>query len=83
MTDEKPKLWLVPSYWDLEEAATALAAARVRFSEAFIMYRATGGDKRTDKQAEHMAILETKDEVTIAQARLEIARRRLDDVEPK
>jgi hypothetical protein len=61
----------------LLEAAAELARARVRFSEAFIMYRTSGGDKMTDRQAEAMAIIKTGDEVTLAQARLEIARRDL------
>lgn len=59
------------------KAALELAEARVRFSEAFILFRSTGGDKMTDKQAEHMAIIKTKDEITKAQASLEIARRDL------
>lgn len=58
-------------------AALNLAEARVRFSEAFIMYRSSGGDKMTDRQAEAMAIIKTQDEITKLQAALEIARRDL------
>ncbi len=55
------------------EAAEALAAARVRYAEAFLGARLRLGDKGTDKQAEAHAIVSTKDEVTVLTAKLKVA----------
>jgi hypothetical protein len=55
------------------EAAEALAAARTRYSEAFTAARFRLGDKATDKQAEAIAIAQTKDEVTVLTTKLKVA----------
>ena len=65
------------------KAAVNLADARIQFAEAFILYRSTGGDKMTDRQAEALATIKTQDKVTVAQANLEIARRNLDSESTK
>jgi hypothetical protein len=53
------------------EAAEHVRAARVRYAEAFVRFKMRNA---TDGQAHQQALLETEDEVTIYQARLDIAR---------
>lgn len=56
------------------EAAKELAAARTAYAEAWLRHRVRA---KSDQQATHMATVETKDAVTLAEAKLEIARRNL------
>ena len=60
---------------DYLDAAEALRAARVRYAEAFLRFRVRA---KSDGQAHQQAIVETNDELTILEARLELARRNLD-----
>lgn len=60
---------------DFLEAAQALKEARVRYAEAFLRHRVRAA---SDGQAHQRAIVETQDELTLCEARLEIARRGLD-----
>jgi hypothetical protein len=57
-------------------ATEALVEAKVRYAEAFIRFRI--GRDRTDGQAAHMAYVETKGAVDLAEARQYVARRNLD-----
>ena len=57
-------------------AAAAVAAARIRYAESFLLWKAR--DKGTsDEKARQHAIVETRDELTILLAELEIARESL------
>lgn len=58
------------------EAAERLAQARIRFAQAFLLAKARR-DKPSDRTAEQIAIEQTKDEITVLAAELEIARRSL------
>lgn len=53
------------------EAAKELAAARTAYAEAWLRHRVRA---KSDQQATHMATVETNDAVTLAEAKLEIAR---------
>jgi len=57
------------------EAAEALRAARVRYAESYLLHRLS---TKSDGTAHQQAILETADELTVAQARYDLARWRLD-----
>lgn len=59
------------------EAAEKVRAARVRYAQAFLRFRVGA---KSDGQAHQQAIVETKDELTILEAELEIARRALSTV---
>jgi hypothetical protein len=65
-------------YWDESDcgdyltATDALVAARLAYATAFIRYRI--GKNITDGQAAHMAYIETKGAVDLAEARQYVAR---------
>ncbi len=52
-------------------AAKNLAAARTAYAEAWLRHRVRA---KSDQQATHMATVETNDAVTLAEAKLEVAR---------
>lgn len=56
----------------LLQAAGAVAAARVRYAEAFLRFKLREGV--TDGQAHQQALLETGDELTVLEARLFVAK---------
>lgn len=60
---------------DYLKAAGYLSEARTRYAEAWLRHRVRA---KSDQQATHMATVETKDEVTLLEAQLELARRNLD-----
>lgn len=55
-------------------AVQHLAEARTRYSEAWLRHRTRAS---SDQQATHRATVETKDEVTLFEAQLELTRRNL------
>jgi len=59
------------------EAAEKVREARVRYAEAFLRFRVRA---KSDGQAHQQAIVETNDELTILEAKLELARRALSTV---
>jgi len=59
------------------EKAEKLREARVRYAQAFLRFRVNA---KSDGQAHQQAIVETKDELTILEAELELARRALSTV---
>ena len=59
------------------EAVEKVREARVRYAQEFLRFRINA---KSDGQAHQQAIVETKDELTIREAELEIARRALSTV---
>ena len=59
----------------LLDAAEAVREARVRYAQHFLRFRVRA---KSDGQAHQQAIVETDDELTILEARLELAKRDLD-----
>ena len=57
------------------EAAEKVREARVRYAQEFLRFRVGA---KSDGQAHQQAIVETKDELTILEAKLDLARRALD-----
>ncbi len=55
--------------------AEEVRAARVRYAEDWLRLRLKA---KSDQEATHKATAETKDELTVLNARLELARRALD-----
>jgi len=53
------------------EAIENFRLARIRFSQEYMLSK---GSNNTDRTAEHIAILETKDELTTLQAERDLAR---------
>lgn len=72
-----PVFWAEDAYLD---AADAVAKARVAFAEAFLLRRSRTGT--SDGQAREQAVIDTNSELDRALARLEVARRRMDNAEP-
>jgi hypothetical protein len=58
-------------------AAEGLRAARVRYAASFLRFRLTA---KTDGIAHQQAILDTDDELTVIQARYDLARQGVFDV---
>ena len=67
---------MTPAELAYASAAHVLAEARLRYAEAWLLFRARAGCK-SDQQATHQATIETGDEMTVLTAELEIARESL------
>jgi len=59
------------------EAAEKVRAARVRYAQEFLRFRVNA---KSDGQAHQQAIVATEDELTILEAKLDLARRALSTV---
>lgn len=55
-------------------AADAVAAARIRYAESFLLWKQRGRGNTSDEKARQHAVIDTRDELTTLLAELEIAK---------
>ena len=55
-------------------AAAAVAAARIRYAESFLLWKQRGSGNTSDEKARQHAVIDTRDELTTLLAEMEIAR---------